>query len=352
MAAAFPIYINGPKELQEYMSRFSDMKNKIKETFERGLTHDLSTVDTKTICRPFQHHQAEMRRISHHDFIRKTVTAETTGTEEAEAAINVALQQLERFRKMLVDNKQQRKTTHRQNCCARSHFKNEVAFNPDIMGAENELENDPRDHHPCALMLKQMDAASKQHHRTVASKILKEVNGLVLVIRQKLILAYQVATENASGAIMHHAEKSREFIQTCIQLAMVEFCATVWWNNTQKDPMDDAEYYVYATSNPVGHIRIVVKECLSDTVVFDECMNQEFADTIITADAVKAFEWEQQSLWFDQQAAMERHMNEKEKEEKAWNELADACCMEVDEPDNGSDNGSDYEPDTCGGYYN
>jgi len=217
-------------------------------------------------------------------------------------------------------------------------------------------------------MLKQMDAASKQHHRTVASKILKEVNGIVLVIRQKLILAYQVATENAIGAIIHHAEKSRAFIQTCVQLAMVEFCATVWWNNTQKDPMDDAEYYVDATSNLDGHIRIVIKEILSNCVVFDECLNQEIADTIITADAVKAFEWEQQSLWFDQQAAKERHANyeqeqaraaaaEKEEEEKAWNELfnesygdaADACCMEVDELDN---DGSDYEPDTCGGYYN
>ena len=291
MAAAFPINIKGPKELQEYVSRFSDMKNKIKTAFETALVGHLSTVDNTTICHWFKKHEVDMCCVSHRDFIRKTTTAETTGTEQAEVAINVALQQLERFRKMLVDNKQQRKTTHRQNCRARLHFKNEVAFNHEIMSSETELENDPRENHPCILMLKQMDAASKQHHHTVASKILKEANGVVLVIRQKLILAYQVATENASGAIMHHATKSRELIQKYHKLAIIEYCANVWWYNTQKDPMDHANYYVDTSSNPHGgQIRIVVKECLSDAVVFDEFMNKEFANTIMTADAVEAFE--------------------------------------------------------------
>jgi hypothetical protein len=287
------ITIKGPKELQEYISRFCEMKNQIKTAFEAGLSGFLASLeyDHSSICRPWHHHQAEMCCVAHRDFIRKIITAETTGTEQAEAAINVAIQQLERFRKMLVDNKQQRKTTHRQNCRARLNFKNEVAFNHEMMSAENELENDPRDHHPCVLVLKQMDAASKQHHQTVASKILKEINGLVLVIRQKLILAYQLSTENAIGAIIHHAEKGREFIQKCQQLAMVEYCATVWWFSTQKDAMDDADYYVDASSNPDGQIRIVVKEIPSNRVVFDECMNQEFAETILTDDNVKTFEW-------------------------------------------------------------
>lgn len=290
MAKEFPIYIKGPKELQEYMLRFLDMKNQIKTAFEAGLSGPLASLeyDNSFICRPWHHHQAEMCCVTHRDFILKTITAETTGTEQAEAAINVAIQQLERFRKILVDNKQQRKTTHRQNCRARLNFKNEVAFNHEMMSAENELENDPRDHHPCVLVLKQMDAASKQHHQTVASKILKEINGLVLVIRQKLILAYQLATENAIGAIMHHAEKGREFIQKCRHLAMVEYCATVWWFSTQKDAMDDADYYVDASSNPDGQIRIVVKEISSNRVVFDEFMNQEFAETIITDEAVES----------------------------------------------------------------
>ena len=312
MADAFPIYIKGPVELQDYITRFLEIKHKISRTFETGLDDPLASPDRTAFCRLFKKHEAEMCRISHRDFIRKTITDKTTGTEEAEAAIDCALQQLERFRKMLVDNKQQRKTTHRQNCRARLHFKNEVAFNSDMMSAETELENDPREYHPCVLMLQQMDTASKQHHRTVANKILKEVNGLVLVIRQKLILAYQVATENATGAIIHHAEKSYEFIQKCIQLAMIEFCAMVWWENTQKDPMDNADYYVDASSNPHdGQFRIVVKECLSDAVVFDEFLNQEFAETIMTEDAVQAFEHEHQPHSFDQEqqaiaAAMER----------------------------------------------
>ena len=388
MADAFPIYLKGPNDLQEYITRFLEMKNKIRQSFEAGLEDPLTSPDRTTFCRLFKNHHADMCRSSHRRFISKTIMDETTGPEEAEAAIDRALQQLERFRKMLVDNKRHRKTTHTQNRAACLHFKNEAAFNHALMSAETELENDPRENHPCVLMLKQMNAASNEHHRTVAKKILKEVNDVVLVIRQKLLLAYQIATENATGAIIQHAEKSYELIQKIIQLAMVEFCATVWWENTQKDPMDHANYYLIASSNPDdGQIRIVVKKCLSDAVVFDEFLNHEFAETIMTPDAVQAFEDEHQPPSFvDQEAAaMERNMyyyNQEEpiqfcvvdqarvateeaaaiateyEEENAWNELinesdgdaADACSMmDVDEFDN---DGSDYEPDTCGGYYN
>lgn len=306
MAKAFPIYIKGPNELQEYISHLCDMKNQIKTAFEAGLSGPIVSLeyDNSFICRPWHHHQAEMCCVAHRDFIHKTITAEmTSGTEQAEAAINVAVKQLERFRKMLVDNKRHRKTTHTQNRAACLHFMNEVAFNHEMMSSENELENDPRDHHPCVLVLKQMDAASKQHHRTVAKKILKEINGVVLVIRKKLILAYQLSTENAIGAIIHHAEKGRELIQKCQQLAMVEYCATVWWFNTQKDAMDDADYYVDASSIPGGQIRIVVKEISSNRVVFDDCMNQEFADTIITDEAVESFEWTTKTILHSYAAA-------------------------------------------------
>jgi hypothetical protein len=304
MADDFPIYIKGPNELQGYITRFLEMKNEIRQAFETGLADPLASPErTNSFCRLFKNHHADMCRSSHRRFIHKTIMDETTGPEEAEAAIDRALQQLERFRKMLVDNKRHRKTTHTQNRAACLHFKNEAAFNHELMSVETELEN-----HPCVLMLKQMNAASNEHHRTVAKKILKEVNDLVLVIRQKLLLAYQIATENAIGAIIHNAEKGYEMIQKCIQIAMVEFCAMVWWENTQKDPMDDTDYYVIASSNPDddGQIRIVFKECLSDAVVFDEFLNQEFAETIMTADVVQAFEQEHQPQ--EAASAMETHM--------------------------------------------
>lgn len=307
MADAFPIYIKGPNELQGYITRFLEMKNEIRQSFETGLEDPLTSPDRTTFCRLFKNHHADMCRSSHRSFMRKTITDETTGPEEAEAAIDRALQQLERFRKMLVDNKRHRKTTHTQNRAACLHFKNEAAFNHELMSAETELENDPRENHPCVLMLKQMNTASNEHHRTVAKKILKEINDIVLVIRQKLLLAYQIATENAIGAIIHHAEKNYEFIQKCIQIAMVEFCAMVWWENTQKDPMDDTDYYVIASSNPDnGQIRIVFRECLSDAMVFDEFLNQEFAETIMTADVVRAFEQEHQPQ--EAASAMQAHM--------------------------------------------
>jgi hypothetical protein len=301
MADAFPTYIKGPNELQEYITRFLEMKNEIRQAFETGLADPLASPERTTFCRLFKNHHADMCRSSHRRFIHKTIMDETTGPEEAEAAIDRALQQLERFRKMLVDNKRHRKTTHTQNRTACLRFKNEAAFNHELTSIEAEHENDPRENHPCVLMLKQMNEASNQHHRAVSKKILKEVNDLVLVIRQKLLLAYQIATENAIGAIIHNAEKGYEMIQKFIQLAMIEFCAMVWWENTQKDPMDDTNYYVIASSNPDddGQIRIVFKECLSDAVVFDEFLNQEFAETIMTEDSVQAFEEEHQPYSFE-----------------------------------------------------
>jgi hypothetical protein len=308
MADAFPTYIKGPNELQGYITRFLEMKNQIRQAFETGLADPLASPERTTFCRLFKNHHADMCRSSHRRFIHKTIVDETTGPEEAEAAIDRALQQLERFRKMLVDNKRHRKTTHTQNRTACLRFKNEAAFNHELTSIEAEHENDPRENHPCVLMLKQMNAASNQHHRAVSKKILKEINDLVFVIRQKLLIAYQIATENAIGAIIHNAEKGYEMIQKFIQLAMVEFCAMVWWENTQKDPMDDTKYYVIASSNPDddGQIRIVFKECLSDAVVFDEFLNQEFAETIMTADVVQAFEEEHQPQ--DAATAMETDM--------------------------------------------
>ena len=159
------------------------------------------------------------------------------------------------------------------------------------------------------LTLKQMDANVKQHHRTIAQNIIGEVNRLFAQLRHQEIVAYQVALDDTVGKIIQHAEKCRGLNERALRLAVIEFCASRWFH-AKKDAMDRTEYLVSAADGDDG-IQVSIMTYLGSkvnvvaTIQFDE----EFSKQIITEDAVQTFEWEQQSIWFEKQAEMERHAN-------------------------------------------
>ena len=97
----------------------------------------------------------------------------------AENLLLECLKQQERFRKMLVNNKQQRKTMHYRNRLIIRDIRATVSCDGII----------------CIERLMQMDAALKQHHRTVARKILEEVNIIINAIHEH-VHAYQKAVDN------------------------------------------------------------------------------------------------------------------------------------------------------------
>jgi len=156
---AIPFRINGSKELKRYIAGVNEIAEQIKYQFER----------TKTELNA-------SRKVSKVAF--------------AENLLFECLNQLERFRKMLVNNKQQRKTMHYQNRLFIRDVRATASFSECVAGFVMEDKDSA-----CIERLMQMDAALKQHHRTVSRKILEDVNTIVIAIRNRHIIAYQNAVE-------------------------------------------------------------------------------------------------------------------------------------------------------------
>ena len=108
----------------------------------------------------------------------------------AENLLLECLKQQERFRKMLVNNKQQRKTMHYRNRLVIRDIRATASFSEFGGGFVMEGKDST-----CIERLMQMDAALKQHHRTVARKILEEVNMIINAIHEH-IHAYQKAVDH------------------------------------------------------------------------------------------------------------------------------------------------------------
>ena len=176
--------INGANELKKIIQEYVAMTSAIKTRFQ----NDIDTprqIGARRMCS------------THREFIRKLVR-DSDEILTPETNVNVTLATLEKLRKMLVTNKQQRKTAHK-------HFRRianriQASFQSNTM-FDMELEPEPVS---LTIDLMNMDANAKQHHRTIARNILEEVNRLLAQMRQ-FIVALQVAFEDAVGKIIQHA---------------------------------------------------------------------------------------------------------------------------------------------------
>ena len=172
--------INGANELKKIIQEYVAMTDAIKTRFQ----NDIDTPGYSS---------------THREFIRK-LTRDSDEIGIHETNVNVTLTTLEKLRKMLVTNKQQRKTAHK-------HFRRianriQASFQTTSI-EEMELEPEPVSF---TIDLMNMDANAKQHHRTIARNILEEVNRLLAQMRQ-FIVALQIAFEDAVGKIIQHAAK-------------------------------------------------------------------------------------------------------------------------------------------------
>lgn len=170
--------INGANELKKIIQEYVAMTDAIKTRFQ----NDIDTPGYSS---------------THREFIRKLVR-DSDEILTPETNVNVTLATLEKLRKMLVTNKQQRKTAHK-------HFRriaNRIQASFQTTSIEDmELEPEPVSF---TIDLMNMDANAKQHHRTIARNILEEVNRLLAQMRQ-FIVALQIAFEDAVGKIIQHA---------------------------------------------------------------------------------------------------------------------------------------------------
>jgi len=321
--------LNGANELKKAIQEYTATMNEMKARFETDLEAPLAKIDPPQICRPLHDFHARQCGVTHYDFIlNRRQSDELTATE---THLTDTLTALEKLRKMLVTNKQQRKTAHKHNrrvaISIQASFQS-TELEPVIVVSDTLMDG--------FLTINQMDANAKQYHRTIARNILDEANRLLTQLRCRFIVAYQVALDDTVGKIIQHAEKCRGFIESTLRLALIEFCASYWFH-AQKDAMDQTEYFVTATEcqNPAkggyGDIQIQIHTIQEQTLVASFHVDDAFSTQIITEEAVQAFEWEQQSLWFDKQAAArERHAKYEQEQAKFYADLAMGATAEAE----------------------
>jgi hypothetical protein len=97
--------------------------------------------------------------------------------------------------------------------------------------------------------LKGLIVQVKQNHKTVAKNLREQV---IFNMRQmrNCILAYQCAAETTIQQILNHGEKTRAMVRKYQDIELIEYCARVWWSQTQQDPMDHRTYTVLAREAP------------------------------------------------------------------------------------------------------
>jgi hypothetical protein len=340
------------RRIQDYVTLVGEMKN----DFERSVHSPKAQVNPTPICIPIHEYHSSQCAVRHRDFIRK-ITRESPDLSIPESNVNCALAALENFRKMLVTNKQQRKTAHKDN------HRVSTAIQASLQTTMGELEPPMN---AFSVDLLKMDDATKQHHRTMSRNILEEVNRLLMQLRTQFIVALQAALEDSVGKIIQHAEECREFIERTRQLALLEFCATRWFNAAQTDAMDNDKEYFVGIHEIDGGGRVLKVHTFQDreeilVATFD--VDEEFVKQVLTDDSITEFAWAEQTLASDKQGARERYANyereqlqfyaDQARAAAAWNERFDiadgrtaACAIEMMEE---IDNDSDYDPDTYWG---
>lgn len=341
----FMAYVKGAKDLKEYIDGISKLVVDVSHELQRDLKEEKATIQKVQLCRGGPDFSAEMCAIAHRDLVyQMTELPQSSEYLQTTGIMLSSIQQLENIRKMLVNNKQQKKTAIRRirkiikmerrsaaaarhmdhhdhdhddhDCCVAAIGENE---DDDVMMVE--LEPRVVEDSQTIEEMYQLIEMIKQDYRTISRHLIEhQVRPIMIALRSRHVLAFKLAAENTICEIIHHAEKCRGFMLRCRWLALVEFCASTWWFETQKDPMDHSYYYVSAVIvgeeeenefkrfNPNKHyptildqlmnaeIRIVVSGDDIRTRVAEFDFTRELSETILTEDAVIAFENAQNDL--------------------------------------------------------
>ena len=337
--------VGGAKELKGRIHEYITLVNKMKNDFECSVNSPEAKVDPAPICVPLHEFHSSQCAVRHRDFIRK-VCRESQTLSIPESNVNCALAALENFRKMLVTNKQHRKTAHKD-----SH-RVSTAIQASLQTTMDELE------HPMnafSVELMKIDAEAKQHHRTMSRNILEEVNRILVQLRTQFILTLQTALDDSIGKIIQHAEESREFIERTRRFALLEFCASRWFH-AQKDDADSNEYFVgiHETHGGDRVIKIHTFQDREEIFVATYDVDDEFVDQVLTEEAISEFAGEEQALAADKDDARQRYANYEREQNQfyadqanaaaAWNaqfDMADGSIEMMEDVDNDSE----YNPD-------
>ena len=236
--------VNGAKELGEYITQITGMITLIHENFKSELADSEASMRSQR-CRGSSHDFAmEMCGITHGDLIYKeTKLPQSSAFLQALAVANECLDQLEALRKMLVNNKQQKKTAIRRlrelrNQCHQDNSANIL----DSLGVGLETEASP-----ICKSVQQLIEMTKQTHRTVSKGLIDQANTLMSAMRARHIRSLAEVAERTVGLVKDHEKKCQAFMTQCLRLSAIEYCAKLWWFETQNpNPNSSKNYYIHA----------------------------------------------------------------------------------------------------------
>lgn len=273
--------VNGAKELDKYITQVKSMIAQIQENFMREMA-DSEARCRKQRCRGSSHDFAmEMCGITHGDLVyRETKLPQSSAFLQAFAVATECLDQLEALRKMLVNNKQQKRTAIRSFRELRNylHAHNAMveffaAQNPDLVlkplkkpsilqerrdREEHQRQQRLLEHgmdleikspnsNPTIRSVQRMIESTKQNHRTVSKGLIDQATKLIAAMRSRHILGVVNAAEDTAGAVLEHEKKCQAFMTQCLRLSAIEYCAKRWWFETQnQNPDKSKNYYIHA----------------------------------------------------------------------------------------------------------
>jgi len=307
--------VKGVKELNTYIEWISKLTTDVEREFQNDLRQEKAVIRRSQICRGGPNVSAEMCEIAHNDFVyRMTQLPQSSEYLQMTGILRESIQQLENIRTLLVSNKQQKKTAIRRIRSIIKGMRSGIDDQDQYQAVEPEMTETEKE-------LRSLIEITKEHHRTISKRLIEDqVVPIMRALRTRHILAFKTAAENTISEIIQHAEKCRAFLLRCRWLALVEYCASSWWFETQKDPMDSSYYQLTAVIvgeedehefnhfNPKKQyptfldqlmntdIRIIVTGDDSRIRVAQYDLTRELSETILTEDAINAFENEQNDL--------------------------------------------------------
>ena len=264
------VRFNGAKDLNKYIQQQTRFAQSIREEFLKDIQEPRATVSTlpNFLNNTEWKFRAELCLNDHKSFVYKLTGLPQFSTFlQKEAIHSEAVEQLEHLRKMLVTNKQQKKTGIRKiqdiiKLVKQQERQKERVPSPTFdfvttMSTDDDHDHDDHDHdhdHDNDVLLEAEDSAivkalkaqietTKQNHRTISRNLLQQISPILKTVRQHIVDMKRSAEDHV-GEIIQHAEKCRAFIAKCFDYSVLLYCASAWWHQTQKDAMDDGYYHL------------------------------------------------------------------------------------------------------------
>ena len=264
---------NGANDIKEYIQYMTDAAQRIRDEFKRDIQGVKAVVKKEGSTHGSHDFKADMTVVKHRTFIyEKECLHQSSPFLQAEMPVVECLKQLEDIRKMIVNQKQEKNTTDSmiKKGMGKKMLKQIISGEGQrgvvmttttttaaVAAASNDSDDDmlPAEFHELEYeslttkALNELIEKNKQNHATLSKNLLKQAEAIMTMLRRH-ILAFKIAAEDTIGEIIHHAEKCRAFIAHMRHLDVIEYCASAWWHQTQKDAMDSDEYFV--TLDAVG----------------------------------------------------------------------------------------------------